>query len=83
MIRSLLDRKEAIVSAEEDKRKEEQHITEALRNNNYPMWAIRKAKAMQESKKQDTHKKPNRSKEIRKRAKNLFPSHTNKEPAKE
>ena len=59
------------MSTEEDKRKEEQHITEALRNNNYPMWAIRKAKAMQQNKKQDTHKKPNRSKETKKEGQKL------------
>ena len=37
VIRSILDRKDAFVSTEEEKRNEEQHITEALRKNDYPM----------------------------------------------
>ena len=47
VVRSLLDRKEAIVSTEAEKTKEDTHITSALRKNDYPMWAIQKAKKMQ------------------------------------
>ena len=50
VVRSLLDRKEAIVSTQEEKEKEDQYITTALRQNNYPMWAINKAKQSQNEK---------------------------------
>ena len=57
VVRSLLDRKEAIVSTEEDKKKEDDHITQALKKNNYPMWAIKKAKTLQSQEKHTQEKK--------------------------
>ena len=60
VIRSLLDRKEAIVSTEEEKKKEDEHITQALRKNNYPMWAIKKAKTLQSQEKRRKKRKHKR-----------------------
>ena len=57
VIRSLLDRKEAIVSTEEEKKKEDEHIIQAPKKNNYPMWAIKKAKSLQSQEKHKQEKK--------------------------
>ena len=44
VIRSLLDRKESIVTEEEDKKTEEKVICDALKLCGYPSWALDKAK---------------------------------------
>jgi len=61
VVRSLLDRKDAIVSTEEEKEKEDQHISQALRRSNYPMWVINKAKK-QQSQKDNKQKKQKQDK---------------------
>jgi len=38
------NRCENVVTEEEDRRQEEEHITSALKKCNYPAWSIRKAK---------------------------------------
>ena len=44
VIRSLLDRKESIITEDEDKEKEDKIICDALKQCGYPSWAINKAK---------------------------------------
>jgi len=44
VIRTLLNRSENVVTEEEDRRQEEEHITSALKKCSYPAWSIRKAK---------------------------------------
>ena len=44
VIRSLFNRCENVVTEEEDRRQEEEHITSALKKCSYPAWGIRKAK---------------------------------------
>ena len=47
VIRSLLDRKEAIVTEDEDKKKEDTIICDALHQCGYPAWAIDKSEKRQ------------------------------------
>ena len=49
VIRTLLDRSETLITREEEKAKEEMHITGALKNCGYPPWTIRKVKKMRET----------------------------------
>jgi len=44
VIRTVLNRCENVVTEEEDRRQEEEHITSALKKCSYPAWSIRKAK---------------------------------------
>ncbi|XP_072039550.1 uncharacterized protein [Amphiura filiformis] len=44
VVRTLLDRKDAIVTEEEDKQQEEEHIKHALNQCGYPNWTIEKVK---------------------------------------
>ena len=44
VIRTLLNRCENVVTEEEDRRQEEEHITNALKKCSYPAWSIRKPK---------------------------------------
>jgi len=44
VIRTLHNRCENVVTEEEDRRQEEEHITNALKKCGYPAWSIRKAK---------------------------------------
>jgi len=44
VIRTLLNRCENVVTEEEDRRQEVEHITSALKKCSYPAWSIRKAK---------------------------------------
>ena len=58
--RSLLDRKDSIVTEEPDRKQEEEHIKKALRNNGYKDWAIQKLIKQQNdknNKKKTTKKK--------------------------
>jgi hypothetical protein len=59
VIRSLLDRKESIVTEDEDKKAEEKIICDALQQCGYPNWAINKAKKDKEKQQQkkETRKK--------------------------
>ena len=59
VIRSLLDRKDSIITRETDKESEDKHICEALRNNGYPKWSItlaKQQKSNQEKKKVEKKK---------------------------
>ena len=42
VVRTLMNRAEAVVSDQEDLREEKQHIRNALRMNGYPKWALDK-----------------------------------------
>ena len=44
VIRTLLDRKDAIVTEEEDKEEEEDKIKNVLNQCGYPKWAVEKVK---------------------------------------
>jgi len=44
VVRTLLDRKDSIVSEESDRVAEEEHIKKALRRCGYPEWTIKKVK---------------------------------------
>ena len=48
MVRTLLDRKDAIVSEEGDKKVEEDNIRQALAQCGYPEWTINKVKKVKE-----------------------------------
>ncbi|XP_072016570.1 uncharacterized protein [Amphiura filiformis] len=49
VVRTLLDRKDTIVTETEDQRKEELHIKQALARCGYPEWSINKVKADKEN----------------------------------
>jgi len=57
VVRTLFDRKEAIVTEQKDKEEEEKHITEALARCGYPRWAIEKVKRQSNSSKPNKEKK--------------------------
>ena len=60
VIRTLLDRKEAIITEEEDKKEEEDKIKNALSQCGYPKWAVEKVKnQMTENIKNKGRKKEN------------------------
>ena len=45
VIRTLLERSDSIVTEEEDRKQEEEHIRTALHTCGYPDWAIRRSKS--------------------------------------
>ena len=47
---SLLDRKDSIITTEENIAHEDSHMSEALRKNNYPNWSIKLARQTKENK---------------------------------
>ena len=51
VIRTLLERSESIVTEEEDRKQEEEHIRTALHTCGYPDWAIKKVKEQMNRKK--------------------------------
>jgi len=57
VVRTLLDRKDSIVTEEADRKKEEEHITKALRNCGYPAWTIKRVQHQIENKKQHKSEK--------------------------
>ncbi|XP_072033115.1 uncharacterized protein [Amphiura filiformis] len=57
VVRTLLDRKDRIVTEEEDKIKEEAHIRQALAKCGYPKWTIDRVKKQMEEKQQRKTKK--------------------------
>ncbi|XP_072039459.1 uncharacterized protein [Amphiura filiformis] len=59
VVRTLLDRKDKIVTEQEDKKNEEDHIKKALNTCGYPNWAIEKVK-----KEKEQPKKKNASKTV-------------------
>ena len=60
--RSLLDRKDSIISDPEDKIVEEQAIVTALKNNGYQKWAINKLMKQHQDGKQNKDKNKNKQK---------------------
>ena len=50
VIRTLLERSDSIVTEEEDRKQEEEHIRTALHTCGYPGWAIKKVKEHNEQK---------------------------------
>jgi len=44
VIRTLLNKCENVVTEEEDRRQEEEHITSALKKCTNPVWSVRKGK---------------------------------------
>ena len=62
VIRSLLDRKDCVVSTEQDKLKEDQHIVKALMNNGYPKWTINLAKRQKQEKSKSAEPTTNKTK---------------------
>ena len=57
VIRTLLDRCETLVTEEEDKRKEREHIKEALTRCWYPQWTISTVQTKMKIKKEDSIRK--------------------------
>ena len=58
VIRTLLDRKDSLVTEDEDKREEEKKLEIALTNCGYPKWSIAKVETARENKKEKpTNKK--------------------------
>ena len=57
VIRTLLDRCETLVTEEEDKRKEREHIKEALTRCGYPQWTISTVQRKMKTKKEDNIRK--------------------------
>ena len=57
MIRTLLDICETLVTEEEDKRKEREHIKEALTRCGYPQWTISTVQIKIKTKKEDNIRK--------------------------
>ena len=62
VIRTLLDKCETLVTDEEDKRKEREHIKEALARCGYPQWAISTVQTKMKTKKKDNIRKKTRAK---------------------
>ncbi|XP_072021762.1 uncharacterized protein [Amphiura filiformis] len=67
VVRTLLDRKDTIVTETEDRKNEESHIKQALARCGYPEWSINKVKADKE------HPKPKKKppKDSKERSKGL------------
>ena len=57
VIRTLPDRCETLVTEEEDKRKEREHIKEALTRCGYPQWTISTVQTKMNTKKEDNIRK--------------------------
>ena len=57
VIRTLLDRCETLVTKEEDKWKEREHIKEALTRCGYPQWTISTVQTKMKTKKEDNIRK--------------------------
>ena len=53
MVRTLLHRAETIVTEEEDKQREIEHVKSALRTNGYPEWIFRIPKKKSSAKAKD------------------------------
>ena len=59
VVRTLLDRCSNVVSEEEDRKQEEEHVEQALRTCGYPKWAItRTKKSIAEQATRESKKKP-------------------------
>ena len=56
-----------MVTEEEDRRQEEEHITSALKKCSYPAWSIRKAKKDMQNKGDKRIKKASQKKELKSR----------------
>jgi len=67
VIRTLLNRCENVVTEEEDRRQEEEHIVNALKKWSYPAWSIRKAKKNMQKKGDKRIKKASQKKELKSR----------------
>ena len=57
VIRTLLDRKDTIVTEDEDKKAEEEHIREALKRCGYPEWSVKKVQEKMEEKQGKTKRR--------------------------
>ena len=67
VVRTLLSRKDEIVTTEEDKAAEDAHVKQALKNCKYPDWAIKKVeKQLLERKGQPAHPKKTKDKSEKK-----------------
>ena len=67
VIRTLLNRCENVVTEEEDRRQEEEHITSALKKCSYPTSSIRKAKRTCRTRVIKELRNPVRKKELKSR----------------
>ena len=67
VIRSLLDRKDTIITHETHKQDEDKHICEALMKNGYPRWSINLAKTQKQTQKKNTQKKTQEQANTRKK----------------
>ena len=75
VVRTLLSRKDEIVTEEEDKIEEEKHIKQALRACKYPDWAINRVQKQLDDKKQGItpHKKQKEANNIKSRGQQTVP----------
>jgi len=64
VIRTLLNRCENVVTEEEDRKQEEEHITSALKKCSYLAWSIRKAKKDMQNKGYKTINKASQKKRV-------------------
>jgi len=67
VIRTLLNRCQNVVTEEEDRRQEEEHITSALKKCSYPARSIRKANKTRRTRVIKESRKPVRKKELKSR----------------
>ena len=68
VVRTLLDRKDSIVTTEHDKEAEDKHICEALKNNGYPKWSVdlaKQQKTKQKNTQENTKQASNKPKDKR------------------
>jgi len=65
VIRTLFNRCQNVVTEEEDRRQEKEHITSALKKCSYPSWSIRKAKKDMQNKGDKRIKKASQKKELK------------------
>lgn len=76
VVRSLLDRKDCVITTEEDKQVEEKHTEKALGQCNYPKWSTDLAKQQKERKKVDKEANQRREKQDPKDKKVVVISYT-------
>ena len=66
----MLDRKDSVITTEQDKIKEEKHLERVLKENGYKNWTINMAKRQQAETETKKKEKPNKKKQNKGEKKN-------------